>query len=133
MALSGSFNTTAYSGRYLTFSWTATQNVAANTSTISWRLVGAGTGSGYYVSGNFKVVIAGETVYQSATRIELRVGTVVATGTKTLTHNSDGTKTFSASAEAGIYTVAVNCRGSGNFTLNTIPRASTVTATNGTN
>lgn len=132
MALSGSFNTTAYSGRYLTFSWTATQNVAANTSTISWRLVGAGTGSGYYVSGNFKVVIAGETVYQSATRIELRVGTVVATGTKTLTHNSDGTKTFSASAEAGIYTVAVNCRGSGNFTLNTIPRASTVTATNGT-
>ena len=36
MALSGSFNTTAYSGRYLTFSWTATQNVAANTSTISW-------------------------------------------------------------------------------------------------
>lgn len=132
MALSGSFNTTAYKGRYLTFSWTATQNVAANTSTISWRLVGAGTGSGYYVSGNFKVVIAGETVYQSATRIELRVGTVVATGTKTLTHNSDGTKTFSASAEAGIYTVAVNCRGSGNFTLNTIPRASTVTATNGT-
>ena len=132
MALSGSFNTTAYSGRYLTFSWTATQNVAANTSTISWRLVGAGTGSGYYVSGNFKVVIAGETVYQSTTRIELRVGTVVATGTKTLTHNSDGTKTFSASAEAGIYTVAVNCRGSGNFTLNTIPRASTVTATNGT-
>lgn len=132
MALSGSFNTTAYSGRYLTFSWTATQNVAANTSTISWRLVGAGTGSGYYVSGNFKVVIAGETVYQSATRIELRVGTVVATGTKTLTHNSDGTKTFSASAEAGIYTVAVNCRGSGNFTLNTIPCASTVTATNGT-
>lgn len=132
MALSGSFNTTAYSGRYLTFSWTATQNVAANTSTISWRLVGAGTGSGYYVSGNFKVVIAGETVYQSATRIELRVGTVVATGTKVLTHNSDGTKTFSASAEAGIYTVAVNCRGSGNFTLNTIPRASTVTATNGT-
>lgn len=132
MALSGSFNTTAYSGRYLTFSWTATQNVAANTSTISWRLVGAGTGSGYYMSGNFKVVIAGETVYQSATRIELRVGTVVATGTKTLTHNSDGTKTFSASAEAGIYTVAVNCRGSGNFTLNTIPRASTVTATNGT-
>lgn len=132
MALSGSFNTTAYKGRYLTFSWTATQNVAANTSTISWRLVGAGTGSGYYMSGNFKVVIAGETVYQSTTRIELRVGTVVATGTKVLTHNSDGTKTFSASAEAGIYTVAVNCRGSGNFTLNTIPRASTVTATNGT-
>lgn len=126
MALSGSFNTTAYKGRYLTFSWTATQNVAANTSTLSWKLVGAGTGSGYYKSGNFKVVIAGETVYSSATRIELRVGTVVAQGTKTITHNGDGTKSFSASAEAGIYTVAVNCRGSSTFTLNTIPRASTM-------
>lgn len=132
MALSGSFNTTAYNGRYLTFSWTATQNVTANTSAINWSLTCGGTGSGYYMSGNFKVVIAGETVYQSATRIELRVGDTVATGTKTLTHNSDGTKTFSASAEAGIYTVAVNVTGSGNFTLNTIPRASTVTATNGT-
>ena len=98
MALSGSFNTTAYKGRYLTFSWSATQNVANNTSTITWRLVGAGTGSGYYMAGNFKVIIAGETVYSSATRIELRVDTVVASGTKTLTHNADGTKTFSASA-----------------------------------
>ena len=130
MALSGSFNTTAYKGRYLTFSWTATQNVAANTSTLSWQLVGAGTGSGYYMAGNFKVVIAGETVYSSASRIELRNGTVVASGTKTLTHNADGTKTFSASAQAGIYTVAVNCTGSGNFTLNTIPRASTASNTN---
>lgn len=69
MALSGSFNTTAYSGRYLTFSWSATQNVANNTSQLSWQLVGAGTGSGYYMAGNFKVVIAGETVYSSATRI----------------------------------------------------------------
>lgn len=127
MALSGSFNTTAYNGvRYLTFSWTATQNVTNNTSTISWKLVGAGTGTGYYMAGNFKVVINGETVYSSADRIQLRVGTVVASGTKTITHNSDGTKTFSASAEAGIYTVAVNCRGSANFTLNTIPRASTM-------
>lgn len=126
MALSGSFNTTAYNNRYLTFSWTATQNVTANTSTISWKLVGAGSASGYYMSGNFKVVINGETVYSSATRIELRNGTVVAQGTKTITHNGDGTKTFSASAEAGIYTVAVNCRGSANFTLNTIPRASSM-------
>ena len=127
MALSGSFNTTAYSGRYLTFSWTATQNVTANTSTISWTLKGAGTGTGYYMAGNFKVVINGETVYSSADRIQLRVGTLVASGTKTITHNGDGTKSFSASAEAGIYAVAVNCRGSANFTLNTIPRASTMT------
>ena len=36
MALSGSFNTNAYKDRYLTFSWNATQNVANNTSTITW-------------------------------------------------------------------------------------------------
>ena len=79
----------------------------------------------WYMSGNFKVVIDGVTVYQSASRIQLKNGTVVASGTYTFQHNTDGSKSFTASAEAGIYTVAVNCRGSGSFTLDTIPRAST--------
>ena len=35
MALSGSFNTSGYEGRHWHFSWTATQNVGANTSSIS--------------------------------------------------------------------------------------------------
>lgn len=127
MASSGSFNTTAYSGRYLTFSWTLqSQDPAANTSTIAWTLKGAGGNSGYYISGNFKVVIAGETVYSSATRIELYPNTVVASGTKVITHNTDGTKNFSASAEAGIYYVAVNCSGSGSWDLDYIPRTSTI-------
>ena len=127
MALSGSLNTTAYSGRYLVLSWTATQSIANNTSTISWTLKGAG-GSGYYKAGNFKVVIAGETVYSSSARIELYSGTVVASGSKVIAHNTDGSKSFSASAEAGIYTVAVNCSGSGSFTLDNIPRAATITS-----
>ena len=125
MASSGSFNTTAYSGRYLQFAWSETsQNVTNNTTTISWTLKGAGGSSVWYNSGNFKVVIAGETVYYSATRIQLSNGTVVASGTYTFKHNADGTKSFTASAEAGIYTVAVNCSGSGTFTLDTIARAS---------
>ena len=125
MASSGSFNTGKYEGRYLQFSWTEkSQNVANNTTTISWTLKGVGGGSTWYNAGNFKVVIAGETVYSSSTRIKLYDGTVVASGTYTFQHNSDGTKTFSASAEAGIYTVAVNCTGSGTFTLDTIARAS---------
>ncbi len=126
MASSGSFNTNAYSGRYLTFSWTLqSQDVTNNTSTIAWTLKGAG-GSGYYMSGNFKVTIAGETVYSSSTRIELYNGTTVASGTKVITHNTDGTKTFSASAEAGIYYVAVNCSGSGSWGIDAIPRTSTI-------
>lgn len=125
MASSGSFNTTAYEGRYLKFSWAETsQSTANNTTTISWSLKGAGGNSTWYNSGNFKVVINGETVYSSATRIKLSNGTTVASGTYTFKHNADGTKSFSASAEAGIYTVAVNCIGSGSFTLDTIPRAS---------
>lgn len=133
MATSGSFNTNAYDGRYLNFSWTRTgYSVANNTSTISWTLKGAGGDSKWYMSGNFKVIIDGSTVYSSATRIQLKNGTVVASGTYTLKHDSNGKKSFSASAEAGIYTVAVNCRGSGSFTLNDIARKSSVSANNGT-
>ena len=133
MSSSGSFNTTAYQGRYLTFAWSlASQSPANNTSTISWTLKGAGQAqSSWYNAGNFKVIINGAVVYSSATRIKLYNGTVVASGSYTIPHNADGSKTFTASAEAGIYTVAVNCRGNGSFTLPPISRYATiVSATN---
>lgn len=130
MASSGSFNTSGYSGRYLQFSWSIKkQDIANNKTTISWTLKGAGGNSQtWYKSGNFKVVINGSNVYSSSTRIQLWSGTVVASGEAVIPHNSDGTKTFSASAEAGIYTVAVNCRGSGSWSLTAIPRTATVTS-----
>lgn len=125
MATSGSFKTSAYDGRYLVFSWSRTStNVASNTTTISWKLMGDGGSSAWYTSGNFKVVIDGETVYSSATRIPLYDGTTVASGSYTFKHNADGSKSFTASAQAGIYLVAVNCTGSGTFALDAIPRAS---------
>jgi hypothetical protein len=128
MASSGSFNTTAYSGRYLTFAWTETmQSVANNITTISWTLKGAGGDSTWYYARNIKVTIAGVTVYsypESQGKIQLKNGTLVASGSWTFTHNDDGTKNFTASAEAGIYTYAVNCTGSSTFTLDTIARAS---------
>ena len=133
MATNGSFNTTGYQGRYLTFAWSlASQSPANNTSTISWTLKGAGQAqSSWYNAGNFKVIINGAVVYSSATRIKLYNGTVVASGSYTIPHNADGSKTFTASAEAGIYTVAVNCRGNGTFTLPQISRYATiVSATN---
>ena len=131
MASSGSFNTGGYNGRYLKFEWTEkSQSVASNTTTISWTLKGAGTITGddasWYYAGNFKVVIDGKTVYSTASddRIKLSNGTTVASGTVTLTHNDDGTRSFAASAQGGIYTYAVNCKGSKTFTLDTIARAS---------
>ena len=128
MATSGSFNTNGYDGRYLTFSWSlSSQSIENNTSTIAWTLKGAGNGSvSWYNAGNFKVVINGTTVYSSSTRIKLYNGTVVASGNFTINHNSDGTKTFSASAQAGIYYVAVNCTGSGSWSLPTINRYATI-------
>ena len=129
MASSGSFNTNGYEGRYLKFSWNIkSQDIANNKTTISWSLKGAGGTSNWYMSGNFKVVINGSTVYSSATRIKLYNGTTVASGEAVIQHNNDGTKTFSASAEAGIYTIAVNCSGSGSWTLTAIPRQATITS-----
>lgn len=124
----GSFNTTSCEGRYLTFNWSVDNtNIASNYKEIYWSLTGAGDG-GYVTCGNFKVVIDGETVYSSSSRVDVWVGTVIASGKKKIYHNSDGKRSFSASAEAGIYEFAVNCRGSGSWELPAIPRYATITS-----
>ena len=133
MASSGSFNTNAHTGssgtRYLTFSWKeVSQNITANTTTISWELKGAGTSTQWFALRDVKLVIAGETVYTVGgdyyNFIKLDQGTVVASGTHTFTHNADGSKSFSVSMEAAIYVYTVNVSGSTTFTLDTIARAS---------
>lgn len=137
MATSGSVSTNGYEGRYITFSWNLTsQSIKANTSTISWRLEGDGKAeTSRYKAGNFKVVIDGVTVYSTSEddRIWLYDGTLVASGNYTFNHNSLGQKSFSVQIQAGIYYYAVNCRGSGSFTLPTISRISDITAVNGSN
>lgn len=130
MANSGSFKTTGYSTNYgnahLVFSWSIeSQDPATNKTVINWDLKGAGLNSGHYIkAGGFKVAINGQTVYSQSTdyRIELYTDTVVASGTATITHDTDGTKSFSASAEAGIYTYGVNCSGGDSWDLTPIPR-----------
>lgn len=135
MADSGSFNTSSYSSDdgtlYLKFEWSIkSQDPATNKTVINWSLKGAGLPRGYYYrAGGFKVVINGKTVYSKSTdyRIDLYADTVVASGTAEIIHDTDGTKEFSASAEAGIYYYAVNCRGSDSWDLTPIPRYATVT------
>lgn len=132
MATSGSFKTTAYNAsdgtRCLVFSWKeVTQSVADNTTKISWELRGGGTSTQQIATRNIKLTIDGKTVYSisgSDTFVWLEKDTLVASGTHTFTHKADGTQTFSAYAEAGIYLWAVNCTGSATFTLDTIARAS---------
>ncbi len=135
MASSGSITTNESQGRSITLSWSlSSQSVANNTSTISWTLKGSGSSGGgsWVMSGAFKAVINGKTVYASDTRIQLKKDQVIASGSTTITHNSDGTKSFSLSCEAGVYTYAVSVRASGTHTLNTIPRASSISMANGT-
>ena len=137
MATSGSFNTTAITiennqTRYLTFSWTrSSYSVENNTSTISWTLKGAGTygqGSSYWVYvKNVTLVVNGTTYTYCSEPTKVTSGGTVASGTMTITHSSDGTKSFSASCSAGIYSSydPPNSTGSATFTLDTIPRATT--------
>lgn len=128
MASSGSFNTSGYSGRYLRFEWSvASQSTSSNSTKINWSIKGAGgSTTNWYMSGPFKVQIDGNTIYSSNDRIQLYNGTPVAKGTYTLNHNSAGQKSFSAYAEAAIWSFAVNCSGSGNWSLPDIARAAVI-------
>lgn len=117
---------------YLEFAWSVSgTSIENNQKTIYWELRGKRSASGFVSAGGFKVVIDGDTVYSKSTdyRIELRNGTVVASGSKTLTHSPDGTRSFAVYIEGGIYTYAVNCTGSKTFDLDTIPRVSTISCT----
>jgi hypothetical protein len=133
VASSGSITTNEKEGRSITLSWTlSSQSIEKNTSTIAWTLKGSGSSGGgsWVMSGAFKAVINGNTVYSSDTRIQLKKDQVIASGSTTIAHNADGTKSFSLSCQAGVYTYAVSVTASGTHTLNTIPRASSVSATN---
>lgn len=130
MALSGSVNTSKYDGRYYSLSWTASQSIANNTSTISWTLSAVGGNSSWYAERDVSVVIAGTTVYSKTSRVERYAGKITS-GTVTLTHDSAGAKSFSVSVSAAVYVSSINCTGSGSFSLNKIARTSTVSGGSG--
>lgn len=132
MALSGTVKTNADSnGRYYQLAWTATQSTANNTSTISWTLSAQGYTSGWVAERTLYVTIDGATVYSKTDRVERQVGNIK-TGTKTITHNSNGARSFTITVGAAVYGTSVNCKGSGTFALNTIARTSTLNVSNGT-
>lgn len=142
MALSGSAQTNTYmydsqnGSLGVIFSWTATQSIENNTSTISWTLKSYGsqksTGGWYYTSGPITMTMtattgsftSGTSSYTRSDRFDIHGnGVTLASGTAVLTHNSTGSGAFSVSLSAAIYYDHVNCRGSGSFSLDSIPRA----------
>lgn len=123
MVINGSLNTTSYAlddgSLYLTLSWTRTNcNYDTKKSTISWTLKGAGTSTQWANTRNINVKINGTSVYStSSDPIQLESGNTVKTGTKELTHDSNGQCTFSISVSANIYTTASTVSGTQSFTL----------------
>lgn len=131
MANSGNFQTNKYSIRGLQFNWSVNrQDIAGNYTVIDWNFTGYGGGSTWYYTRNGYLDINGSRVWTqpSNSSVQLSDGTVLASGQATIYHNSDGTKRFGASGGAGIYNVAVNCTGSGEWDLPTIPRYANITS-----
>lgn len=136
MALSGTVNTSNYQGRYVQLTWTATQSIENNSSTLTWTLKGAGDAtSTWYMAGGFYVEINGSVVcdWSTDTRIKLYNGTSITSGQITIPHSSDGAKSFTIGVSAGIYYYERNCSGSEAVYLDTIPRASTISFASGNN
>lgn len=131
MATSGSVNSSKARDSYFRVTWERTSySIPNNTSTIKWTL--------YLVSGNYwytnavrinSVVINGVTVKGSETYSNKYQQTyTLASGTQTISHNADGTKSFTISVSGWFYDSG-NVSGSDSFTLDKIPRYATVTQT----
>ena len=144
MALSGSVATSEQMGRSITFIWTATQNTANNTSTISWQIKSTGSEQQYGIKvGEVSAKINGTSVfytanYQSTATHQAYTaqtgisntayGEILASGTTTITHNSSGAATLTIYIGAGIYySTGINVSNTQTFTLDTIARKSTIT------
>lgn len=127
MANNGSFSTSSCDGKKLVFNWSLkSQSTSGNYSVINYSLTGSG-GSGWTYMRNGYLNIYGARRWTQSGELQLRNGTVVTSGTLTIYHNSNGDASFGADAGAGIYVVAVNCTGSGSWSLPHINRYATIT------
>ena len=146
MAASGSIRTNVTSDGYiyLQLSWSeASQNIAGNYTNINWnlRLISTGHGANIVSSAAKSCTIKfnGTTVFNGTVNIGLSAGqtkTLRSGSNFRINHNSDGKKTFSYSFSqqinitySGAYIGTKSA--SGNGTLDTIPRASSISSISG--
>lgn len=142
MATSGSKSITVTSYDTLKFSWSeSSQSIANNTTTIAWTLQLIAGSSGRIDSSapkSWSVTVNG-TKYSGTNYIGIanNATKTLASGTTTIAHNADGTKTFSYSFSQQFSItfsgVSIGTKsGSGTGTLGTIARKSSLSASNGT-
>jgi hypothetical protein len=124
------YGSDGYEGRIYYVKWTTTsQNVSTNQSTVQWTVGCSGGTSSWYAERTLNVVVNGTTVYSKSDWVQRYAGDI-ASGTVTIAHNTDGTKSFNISLQAAVYVSDINCTGSQTFTLDTIVRASIPTLSN---
>ena len=97
----------SYQGRYLYVYCTQTRNTSANTSTINWTLYSTGGSSSYYTVGPTYVYINGSQVYYKAhtsySTHSFPAATGSTSGSTTVSHNADGTKSITVSLTTAVY------------------------------
>lgn len=137
MALSGTITGTT-NNEYISSKivWSATQDTSGNYSTVTAALSYSRTNSGYTTYGTWSgsITINGtKTNGSKSVTITQNSNTVAMTATVKVPHNADGSKTITISAAGGIPDTSFTSTSlSKSVTLNTIPRASTISATAGT-
>lgn len=135
MALSGSKTVAVTKYDDLKLSWSASQNISGNYSTVRWTLTLSSTANGRIsstASKDWAVTIAGERFSGTNTvGISASSAKTLASGSVRVDHDSDGTKSFNYAfsqefditfSGSHIGTIV----GSGSATLDTIPRASSL-------
>lgn len=139
MASSGSFSGSIHSGHYvLRVDWTQAKNVSANTSTVTanlylvndWSLNISGRADNTCTINGTAHTFASPSISSTGTHL---LGTV----SQTVNHSSDGSKSLTISTVfyiratlSGSYYDSITA--SATITLDSIPRASSVSAANGT-
>lgn len=138
MALSGSIQTSYYNGveeqfpHYLIIDWSAKQNVANNTSTITWTCRAEdGEGDYYVYAGPVEISFDKTSVLSLSDRFKLVKGQQIGAGTITFTHNSAGKKSVSLDVQATLYEYETNSTYEGLIELDDILRASSISSIDG--
>ena len=120
------FTSKSYEGRYLQLTITESVNVVENTSTLTWILQSLGGSVNYYTTGPTTVTINGTQVYYKArtawSTSQFPAAKGSTSGTITVAHDSNGSKSISVGFSTAIYTSTVTEHG-GTMTLSNIDRA----------
>lgn len=134
MATSGTVKTNTKYGSYFWVKWeiSGSQDIAGNKTTISWSC-GLHPEEQYYTNAikMGAVVINGQTVYSGGTYSDITdyKDRTFASGTLDISHNNDGSKTFTVSAFSGwLYGNGDYTASAESFALPAIPRAATITS-----